>query len=223
MGVSPESPVSPSRTGDQQSSILLNTGLDWRSNPWCARFPNNFEDAFEKMNEQQPQPSFVKRKIREQKTRKKGASLARARAYRPTWLESDVKKSKVLKSLFDALGSADIEAVVRVWREAMNATKRMWDINAKKLVEFPDHRTRLLAANMVAAYMEGLPVERSIQAHSDIKDFDALLSQLRESPAALRDPLIRAKLLEADTVGSGLSEVKDGASLAENRQTNDQR
>ena len=127
------------------------------------------------MNEENTEPEPVK----------KGPSkVARARTRRKS--EKTVKIPKMIQSLLDSLTSEDIQAVGRVYREAMNATHRYWRDDGKnpktgramgKWIIEADHKTRLAAANMVAAYREGLPVQKQIQLSANVDDFQTMVSK----------------------------------------------
>jgi phosphoribosylformylglycinamidine (FGAM) synthase-like enzyme len=75
----------------------------------------------------------------------------------------------------------DVEADLKVLRDARKACHHVYDTRKKKLVRVPDHKTRLAATTLSRAYHEGKPIERSVSAHADVKDFPALLEQLRQS------------------------------------------
>lgn len=110
-------------------------------------------------------------------------SNARARAAeQPGKYGVPVKIPKVMKSLLDSITDDDIDRVARAWREAMGATTKTYDIVAKKFVEQPDHNTRMKAGQLIAAYREGLPVQRQITLAGKFKDLGEMLGQLRDSP-----------------------------------------
>lgn len=101
----------------------------------------------------------------------------------------------VMRTLLEALGEDDLAAVVRVYREAMNAERSFWketgrDPKTGKSIgawhSEPDHKTRISAANMVAAYMEGLPIQRQIQMRGDFVELGDLLHGARASGEAMR-------------------------------------
>src|SRR5215472_3259864 len=84
------------------------------------------------------------------------------------------------------MAGEDVEEDLRVLRDAKNATHRIFNTQTKKLEEVPDHKTRLAATTLSRAYHEGKPVERSVTAHVDTKDWPATLAALAaESPAFL--------------------------------------
>src|SRR5215467_13021665 len=54
----------------------------------------------------------------------------------------------------------DIEADLKVLRDAKKACHHVYDTKKKRLVKVPDHKTRLAATTLSRAYHEGRPVER---------------------------------------------------------------
>jgi hypothetical protein len=79
----------------------------------------------------------------------------------------------------------DLDRALRRLGEQLDATKPMWDVAKKKMIDIPDERIRQDAAAMILAYTWGTPVARSITAHGDVDDFAAMLEKARNSPAAL--------------------------------------
>jgi hypothetical protein len=104
-----------------------------------------------------------------------------------------VKIPKVIRTLLDSINDDDVNQVALVWREAMKATNERWidqgkDANGRALgyvSETPDHKTRIAAANMVAAYKEGLPVQRQIRLDAHFDELSEDVAALKRSPAAL--------------------------------------
>jgi ribosomal protein L22 len=96
--------------------------------------------------------------------------------------------AKVVKKaaqIADLMTGEDVEADLKVLRDAKKATHHVYDTKKKKLVKVPDHKTRLAATTLSRAYHEGKPVERSISLQGDVDDFAAMLEKARNSPAAL--------------------------------------
>ena len=128
------------------------------------------------------------------RTNSQGESRVRAQEKLRAKLERGKVVPAIMKSLLDALDEGDIAAVVRVYREAMLATRRYWRNGGKsesgqalgEWITEPDHRSRLAAANMVAAYLEGLPVQRQIQFRGDFVELGELLGGARQSGEAMR-------------------------------------
>jgi hypothetical protein len=132
---------------------------------------------------QQHQAGYVKQKIRA----KKNAGGSRAQVQRGSSNHAPaVKIPKVIKALLETIQSDDIDSVARVWREAMGATTAIYDLPKKKWIERPDHNTRLKAANMVAAYAEGLPVQRQIQLNANLETLAETLESVKSSPETIR-------------------------------------
>jgi hypothetical protein len=74
---------------------------------------------------QQHQAGYVKNKIRA----RKNAGGSRAQVHRPSPNHAaTVKIPKVIKTLLDTIRSDDIDAVTRVWREAMGAETMTYDL-----------------------------------------------------------------------------------------------
>ena len=84
-----------------------------------------------------------------------------------------------------------LDLALRRLGEQLNATKKMWDVNAKEMMDIPDEKIRQDAAIMILAYKWGKPVERSIAAHADVGNFPDLVEKLKASPTfqALQNPL----------------------------------
>jgi hypothetical protein len=132
---------------------------------------------------QQHQAGYVKNKIRNQKLAR--GSRAQVQEHPPKYA-TKVRMPKIVRTLLSAIDEDDIDKVARVWREAMDATTMTYDLPSKTWVERPDHNTRIKAANMVAAYKEGLPVQRQIQLQGNIEDLNATLERIQSSPEAAR-------------------------------------
>jgi hypothetical protein len=69
-------------------------------------------------------------------------------------------------------------ALVRLG-EQLNATKKMWDVNAKCLIDIPDEKIRQDAALAILAYRWGRPVERQISASGKFEDLAALQERIK--------------------------------------------
>ena len=93
------------------------------------------------------------------------------------------KVYKKAAQIADLMTGEDVEADLKVLRDAKKAVHHVYDTKKKKLVKVPDHKTRLAATTLSRAYHEGKPVERSIAAHADVEDFPKLLEKLKQSPA----------------------------------------
>ena len=75
----------------------------------------------------------------------------------------------------------DVEADLKVLRDAKKACHHVYDTKKKKLVKVPDHKTRLAATTLSRAYHEGKPLEKSISLKGDLEDFPAMLAKLKQS------------------------------------------
>jgi NADH dehydrogenase/NADH:ubiquinone oxidoreductase subunit G len=99
------------------------------------------------------------------------------------------------------MSGEDVEADLKVLRDAKKATHHIYDTKKKKLVKVPDHKTRLAATTLSRAYHEGKPVERSISLQDDVDDFAAMLEKARNSPAALEalQKTVEGKVILSDS------------------------
>jgi len=133
------------------------------------------------MNQQEPDKDFVKKKIKASNPKNRGVgSPPRA------WGERIIKKAaKKLAKLLDSIPDEYLDRALRRLGEQLDATKPMWDVNKKKMIDIPDERIRQDAAAMILAYKWGKPVDRAITAHGDVDDFAAMLEKARNSPAFL--------------------------------------
>jgi hypothetical protein len=77
----------------------------------------------------------------------------------------------------------DVEADLKVLRDAKKACHHVYDTKKKKLVKVPEHKTRLAATTLSRAYHEGKPIERKEALHGDVADFPSLVEKLKQSPA----------------------------------------
>ena len=124
----------------------------------------------------------------EQKKTKEGPAETSARA-RKAAAQVSRAVAKVMKKaaiLADLMTDDDLAEDMRVLRDAKKATSRVWDIEQKKLVEIPDHKTRLAATTFSRAYKEGLPVQRQVVAVAEFKSIEDTIAKLRASPELLR-------------------------------------
>jgi hypothetical protein len=119
-----------------------------------------------------------------------------------------VKIPKVIRTLLDSMNEDDLDQVARVYREAMNATTTMWDVNERKLITLPDHKTRIAAANMVAAYKEGLPVQRQIRLGAHFDELRDVVERAKRSPAMLD---FAKRLLAGQVQKSGAEKMVENA------------
>jgi hypothetical protein len=121
---------------------------------------------------------------------KKPCQKPRARVKEESQVPQYVAKVyKKAAQIADLMTGEDVEADLKVLRDAKKACHQVYDVKKGKLVKVPDHKTRLAATTLSRAYHEGKPVERSIAAHADVQDFPSLIAKLNQSPAfqALED------------------------------------
>jgi hypothetical protein len=150
---------------------------------------------------------YVKHKI---KTNKKGGSVARTRIGPGQRLikRAEKKLIELLKDIPDEY----LDRALRRLGEQLNATKKMWDVNAKCLIDIPDEKIRQDAALAILAYKWGRPVERQISASGDFKDFPDLVNRLNSSAAFRESYASLEKPVEGKEVTSALPAHDDGSS-----------
>ena len=117
-------------------------------------------------------PGYVKNKI---KSNKKRYPVSRARAWRLT-----NRAAKKLAEIPDEY----LDRALRRLGEQLDATKPMWDVVQKKMIDLPDERIRQDAALTILAYKWGKPVEQKLSLSADATDFPELLRRLQQSEAA---------------------------------------
>jgi hypothetical protein len=122
-----------------------------------------------------------------QKPRARGKEKAQV----PQYVAKVYKKAA---QIADLMTGEDVEADLKVLRDAKKACHHVYDTKKKKLVKVPDHKTRLAATTLSRAYHEGKPVERSIAAQVNTTDFPSLMEKMKQSPAfqALGIPLVES-------------------------------
>jgi hypothetical protein len=94
------------------------------------------------------------------------------------------KVYKKAAQIADLMTGEDVEADLKVLRDAKKACHHVYDTKKKKLVKVPDHKTRLAATTLSRAYHEGKPIERTISASGDFEDLQSLLEAMKHSPAS---------------------------------------
>jgi hypothetical protein len=93
---------------------------------------------------------------------------------------------RAVRRLADCINEGAPEASAKVIAEAKVATHRIFDVQAKVLVEVPDHKTRLAAVTLELAYVEGLPVKREIVLTGSFESGESVIERLKGSPEAMR-------------------------------------
>jgi len=109
-----------------------------------------------------------------------------------------VQLEVVQRKLLDRLTEEDKDAVIRVWREAMQAELHVYDMATKQFVSFPDHKTRLAASALAASYLEGLPVQRVIATQVKNETWEQKLELAKKSPEMLKLLLAGAVIDQAE-------------------------
>src|SRR6476620_11276472 len=120
----------------------------------------------------------------EKKHQMPAQNASRARKEKNPMLSASLAKVvKKAAQIADLMTGEDVEADLKVLRDAKKACHHVYDTKKKKLVKVSDYKTRLAATTLSRAYHEGKPVERSIAAHVDATDFPALMEKMKQSPA----------------------------------------
>lgn len=109
-------------------------------------------------------------------------------------LSTGVTLPNHIRTLFEALTNDDIIRVAEVYREAMHAERQFWVDQGRSKTghalgywqKEPDHKTRIAAANMVAAYRDGLPIARQLALQGTFEELGILLESMRSSGEAAR-------------------------------------
>ena len=125
-------------------------------------------------------PGYVKRKIRASTPKHRG-EVSRARIAGERLFKRAEKK---LTALLEDVPDEYLDRALRRLGEQLNATKKIWDLNAKCLIDIPDEKIRQDAALAILAYKWGRPVERAQVLHAQAEDFPSLIEKLRQSPIA---------------------------------------
>jgi hypothetical protein len=125
-----------------------------------------------------PTEDYVRNKIRTSTPKNRGVE---SRAY--AWGHRLIKKAaKKLAKELDSMPDEYVRLALIRLGEQLNATKKMWDVNEKKLIDIPDEKIRQDAALAILAYKWGKPVERSISATAKFEDLAELQERLSQSP-----------------------------------------
>jgi len=117
------------------------------------------------------------------------------------------KVYKKAAQIADLMKGEDVEADLRVLRDAKKAYHHVYDTKTKRLKKVPDHKTRLAATTLSRAYHEGKPVERSIAANVQFESIQELQAKLRQSPAFL-EHISSQNALEAKDIIPALPEAQ---------------
>src|SRR4029077_8312146 len=123
-------------------------------------------------------PGHGRRKIKERKTSKERADLARAGAC------ARAKSLKKAADIADLLADQDASGAIKVLRAGLAASKLMWDGNARDWVEQPDWRARHDCAMAILAYRFGKAIDRKLVVAGTFDSFEKLVDRLKFSPLA---------------------------------------
>lgn len=134
-------------------------------------------------------------KLQKEKKPKKAEKSTRAPAQDDERCDRISKKQKVAETLANLLTDDDLANVAAVYRDGLTATQRIWQENAwtddkgrlrGKWVEVPDYKTRKSCADMIAAYREGLPVQRQAILVQQFESMDQTRERVSHSPELLK-------------------------------------
>jgi hypothetical protein len=142
-------------------------------------------------------------KAQNQKKPKKEGQSSRARSREGSALNSEAEKSpekssipqRIASSLANILTDDDLAEVVDVYRRGLRAKQRIWVENAftddrgrlRGRWEFvDDFRVQKACADMIAAYKEGLPVQRQAILVQKFETMDETRERIANSPELLK-------------------------------------
>ena len=100
-----------------------------------------------------------------------------------------------IQTLMEILTDEDLRSVAEVYRGALHANQRHWVDEGKDPKTgrarghwevIPDFKTRIAAANMIAAYKEGLPVQRQVVLTKAFESADETIKKIKDSPELLK-------------------------------------
>lgn len=101
----------------------------------------------------------------------------------------------MIQTLMEILTDEDLQSVAQVYRGALRANQRHWVDEGKDPETgrarghwevIPDFKTRIAAANMIAAYKEGLPVQRQVVLKKAFTSADETIKKIKGSPELMR-------------------------------------
>ena len=117
------------------------------------------------------------------------------------------KVYKKAAQIADLMTGEDVEADLKVLRDAKKACHHVYDTKKKKLVKVPDHKTRLAATTLSRAYHEGKPLEKSITLKADLDDFPAMPEKLKQS-SIYQEKFSEQKTVEGKEIPPALPEAQ---------------
>lgn len=126
---------------------------------------------------------------------KKERNRSRAPAQEPVRPDRVSIPQKIIASLATILTDDDLLEVAEVYRRGLRAKQRIWVDNAwtdekgrlrGEWREVDDFRTQKACADMIAAYKEGLPVQRQAILVQKFESIDETRARVSESPEMLK-------------------------------------
>ncbi|MEI6070522.1 MAG: hypothetical protein WCS31_01915 [Verrucomicrobiae bacterium] len=111
------------------------------------------------------------------------------------------KIQKAAARLADCVSAEDTHRAASTIRSAMAAEHRVYDPEQKKLISFPDHKTRLAAAQLFLTHVEGMPVQKAEIVSVNIDGRREAEERIFRSPALLA--AMRARLESAERCVGG--------------------
>ena len=134
-------------------------------------------------------------KAQQQLKPKKEGNPSRASAQEPARPDRVSIPQKIIASLATILTDDDLLEVAEVYRRGLRAKQRIWVDNAwtdekgrlrGEWREVDDFRTQKACADMIAAYKEGLPVQRQAILVQKFESIDETRERVSHSPEMLK-------------------------------------
>lgn len=93
----------------------------------------------------------------------------------------------LLVKLGQLLNSDDLRAAVECWRDGLKAMRMVWNNKLGQYIEAgPDWQIRRDMSELIAAYMEGKPMERQMSISGSFEELGDMLQTLNASAEAVR-------------------------------------
>jgi hypothetical protein len=143
--------------------------------------PENPLNARSQSGESDKSPGYIKEKIRASNPKNRGVESP-ARAWGRDSTRRIIKRAeKKLTAVLKQFPSDAVNKAIEVLEGQLEATKQIWDVNARCLIDIPDEKIRQDAALAILAYEWGTPVQRKIVANVNEETFEERLRKMRES------------------------------------------
>lgn len=100
---------------------------------------------------------------------------------------NEQENQALVKKLGELLTSNDLENAVEVWRDGLKAVRMVWNNKRGEYLEAgPDWQIRRDMSELIAAYMEGKPMERQMSISGSFAELGEMINEMRLSNEALR-------------------------------------